>query len=294
MSDTLIYTIVVISAIGAISAIVLYYVSQKFQVFEDPRIDEVEALLPASNCGSCGYAGCRAFAEACVSSNQLTHLICPVGGSKTMNEVARHLGLAEVVVTNRSAVVRCNGTCEYRPRTSKYQGAPTCFAVASLYGGETDCTYGCLGFGDCVPVCLFDAIQMNPVSNLPEIDDLKCNGCGACVEACPKMLIELRKQMPKNRKVYVACRNRDKGPVASKACSVACTGCKKCVQFCSFNAIDVSHNLAFIDSDKCTLCRKCVSICPSGSILEINFPARKIKEETTNQELNLSQSTIAQ
>lgn len=282
MSDTLIYTILVISAIGAISAIVLFFVSQKFQVYEDPRIDEVEALLPSSNCGSCGYAGCRAFAEACVASDNLSQLSCPVGGADTMHTVARFLGLNAVSVTLRSAVLRCNGTCENRPKTSKYEGVATCAAVTSLYGGETDCQYGCLGFGDCVPVCLFDAIHMNSNTGLPEVDDIKCNACGACVDACPKMLIELRKQMPKYRKVYVACMNRDKGPVASKACKVACTGCKKCFQVCTFDAIEISNNLAFIDSAKCTLCRKCVPVCPSNSILEINFQERKIKEETSN------------
>ncbi len=284
MSDTLIYTIIVISAIGAISAIVLFIVSQKFQVFEDPRIDEVEALLPSSNCGSCGYAGCRAFAEACVASDNLSQLSCPVGGTDTMRDIAGFLGLDAVSVIPRTAVVRCNGTCKNRPKTSNYDGLATCVAVAALYGGETDCQYGCLGFGDCVAVCLFDAIHMDSKTGLPEIDDVKCNGCGACVDTCPKMLIELRKQMPKYRKVYVACMNRDKGPIASKACKVACTGCKKCVQVCTFEAIEMSSNLAFIDSAKCTLCRKCVSVCPSSSILEVNFPARKLKDETVLSE----------
>jgi len=278
MSDTLIYTIIIISAIGAFSAIVLYFVSQKFKVDEDPRVDDVEALLPSSNCGSCGFAGCRAFAEACVATDDLSLLSCPVGGNDTMQSLARYLGLNARPVSLRTAVVRCNGTCEYRPKTSKYEGVYSCALVTFLYGGETDCQYGCLGFGDCIPVCHFDAILMNSHTGLPEVDDIKCNGCGACVEACPKMLIELRKQMPKYRKVYVACRNKDEGPVATKACQVACTGCNQCQQACTFDAIKLNCNLAFIDSEKCTLCRKCVSVCPTNSILEINFPARKMKD----------------
>ncbi|MEI7424062.1 MAG: RnfABCDGE type electron transport complex subunit B [Prolixibacteraceae bacterium] len=279
MSETLLYTVIVISAIGAVSAVVLYWVSQKFQIFSDPRIDEVEALLPASNCGSCGFPGCRAFAEACVEAESMSHLSCPVGGTETMQAVAHFLGHEASHFKPRTAVLRCNGTCDVRPKTSIYVGVKTCLAVSSLYGGETDCQFGCLGYGDCVPVCQFDSIHMNPLTLLPEVDDDKCNGCGACVDACPKVLFELRRQMPKHRKIFVACRNQDEATIASKACVVACTGCSKCLEICTFDAIEMTKNLAYIDAEKCTLCRKCVSVCQSDTIKEINFPARKIKNE---------------
>ncbi len=280
MSDTLIYTVLVISIIGIISAIILYYVSQKFKVFEDPRIDSVEAILPAANCGGCGYAGCRAFAEACVNANDLSQLFCTVGGNDCMVSVADKLGLKAVYQTPKTAVVRCNGTCSHRPKTNTFDGALTCAIATSLYSGETGCSFGCLGFGDCVPVCKFDAIHMNSETGLPEIIDEKCTACGACVDACPKFIIELRKQMPKYRKIYVACVNKEKGGIASKACKVACIGCSKCQKVCEFDAIEISGNLAFIDSDKCKLCRKCVSVCPTSSILEVNFPPRKLIADT--------------
>jgi len=284
MSDTLIFTVLVISIIGIISAIILYYVSRKFKVFEDPRIDLVEAILPAANCGGCGFAGCRAFAEACVNANDLSDLFCTVGGNDGMSKVASTLGLTAVFKVPRTAVVRCNGTCTHRPKTNTFNGASTCAIASALYSGETGCSFGCLGFGDCVPVCKFDAIHMNAETGLPEIIDEKCTACGACVEACPKFLIELRKQMPKFRKIYVACMNKEKGGVASKACQVACIGCSKCEKACEFGAIQITNNLAFIDSDKCKLCRKCASVCPTSSILEINFPPRKLKEEITETE----------
>ncbi|HBL75260.1 MAG: ferredoxin [Bacteroidetes bacterium GWF2_42_66] len=279
MSLTIIYTIITLSAIGTSSAVFLYFVAQKFKVYEDPRINDIESTLPGANCGGCGHAGCHAFAEACVSKNDLSDLFCPVGGNDCMTEVASILGLEAVAQSPRVAVVRCNGTCENRPKTNQFDGTTSCAVASSLYSGDTACQYGCLGMGDCVVVCNFDAIHMNPVTGLPEVVDDKCVACGACVEACPKNLIELRKKAPKDRKIYVSCRNMDKGGVARKACSVACIGCSKCEKECNYDAITIENNLAFIDSDKCKLCRKCVTVCPTNSIIEINFPPRKIKTD---------------
>jgi Na+-translocating ferredoxin:NAD+ oxidoreductase RNF subunit RnfB len=120
---------------------------------------------------------------------------------------------------------------------------------------------------------------MNPVTGLPEVNDANCTACGACVKACPKDLFELRKRAKKDRKIYVACRNEDKGGPAKKSCQVACIGCSKCFKVCPFDAITMNNNLAFIDSDLCRLCRKCVPECPTNSILEIGFPPRKDKNE---------------
>lgn len=277
MSITVIYTIATLSAIGTSAAVILYFIARKFKVYEDPRIDEVEQALPGANCGGCGFAGCRAFAEACVKAKNLDDLNCPVGGNETMAKVAEILGLEAVKKDARVAFIRCNGTCDHRPKTNLYDGATTCAIAASVYSGETDCQWGCLGYGDCYNACDFDAIELRADLGVPKIIDDKCVACGACVEACPKDLIELRKRFPKDRKVVVACRNKDKGGVARKACSVACIGCGLCEKECKFDAITIENNLAFIDSDKCTLCRKCVSVCPTNAIIEENFPPRKIK-----------------
>ena len=279
MSITVVYTIVTLSAIGGASAVILYFVAQKFKVFEDPRIDEVEGALPGANCGGCGFAGCRAFAEACVKASNLDDLNCPVGGNDTMASVANTLGLEAVNKDPRVAFIRCNGTCDNRPKTSSFDGATTCAIASSVYSGESDCQFGCLGYGDCVDSCDFDAIDLREGMGVPLILDDKCASCGACVDACPKNLIEMRKKMPKDRKIVVACRNEDKGGVARRACSVACIGCNKCLQVCPFDAITMENNLAFIDSDKCKLCRKCVPVCPTNSIIEVNFPPRKAKPE---------------
>jgi H+/Na+-translocating ferredoxin:NAD+ oxidoreductase subunit B len=277
MSITVLYTIIILGLIGISAAVILYFVAQKFKVYEDPRIDQVEKALPGANCGGCGFAGCRAFAEACVKQNDLGGLNCPVGGNDTMGDVADILGLEAVKVDPRVAYIRCNGTCDNRAKTTFYDGAMTCAIASSVYGGETDCQYGCLGYGDCYDVCDFEAIDLRSELGVPKILDDKCVACGACIDACPKNLIELRKKFPKGRKVVVACRNEDKGGIARKECSVACTGCTRCEKECKFDAITIENNLAYIDSDKCTLCRKCVPVCPTNSIIEENFPPRKIK-----------------
>lgn len=276
MSTTILYTVLTLSIIGTLSAIILYFVAQKFKVNEDPRIDKIEAALPGANCGGCGYAGCRAFADACVSKGELADIFCPVGGNDTMGSVADILGIVAIKKDPRVAVLRCNGTCEFRPKTNIFDGAVSCTIAASLYSGDTGCQYGCLGCGDCVVACDFNAIHMNLLTGLPEVVDDKCVACGACVKACPKTLIELRKKAPKDRKIYVACRNEEKGGVARKSCSVACIGCSKCEKECKYEAITIVNNLAFIDANKCKLCRKCVSVCPTNSIIELNFAPRKI------------------
>jgi Na+-translocating ferredoxin:NAD+ oxidoreductase RNF subunit RnfB len=279
MSQIILFTILTLVAIGAAAAIILYFVAQKFKVYEDPRIDEVEDALPAANCGGCGFAGCRNFAETLVKSESWDDLFCPVGGNETMANAAALLGREAIEQAPRVAVVRCNGTPEFRPRNNVYDGAPTCTIAHSLYAGEGGCPHGCLGCGDCVSVCTFDAIHMDEVTGLPDVVDDKCTACGACVDACPRNIIELRKKNKKDRKIYVSCINEEKGAVAKKNCSVACIGCSKCFKVCPYDAITMENNLAFIDSEKCKLCRKCVVECPTSAILELHFPPRKPPKE---------------
>ncbi len=279
MNPTLLYTIISLSTLGLVSAIILYFVAQKFKVFEDPKIDMVEEALPSANCGGCGFPGCRNFAEACVKAGSLEELYCPVGGNDTMAKVAGILGVEAVEADPQVAVVRCSGSFENRPRTNVYDGAENCTIVHNLYTGDTDCPYGCLGLGECVDACDFDAMYMDEKTGLPVIIDDNCVACGACVEACPRDIIELRKRNKKDRKIFVSCVNEDKGGIAKKYCSVACTGCTKCFKVCPFDAITMNNNLAFIDSEKCKLCRKCVTECPTDAIHEINFPPRRVKEE---------------
>ena len=264
--EILIYTILTLCVLGVLAAVILYVVAQKFRVEEDPRIDEVEKMLPGANCGGCGFAGCRGMADALVKREDISDLYCPVGGADTMKRCAGYLGKSAPQKEAQTATVRCGGTCAKRPRTNRFDGAKSCAVAASLYVGETGCSYGCLGFGDCVQACQFGALSMDPETGLPVVDPDKCTACGACVKACPKGIIELRKRWPKNRAVYVSCVSKEKGAVVMKACKAGCIGCGKCEKVCAFGAITVENNLAYIDPQKCKLCRKCVNECPTEAI----------------------------
>ncbi len=275
MTDAILYTVGSLSGLGLISAFVLFVVASKFKVYENPKIGQVEEMLPNSNCGGCGLPGCRPFAEALVEREDISDLFCPVGGNDVMKRISGFLGRDVAEKDPLVAVLKCNGSCDARPRVNAYDGAKSCKISALTFAGDTGCDFGCDGHGDCVAVCDFDALYMDPVTNLPVVVTDNCTACNACVLECPKHLFELRPKKKKDLKIYVACMNQDKAGIAKAACSVACIACNKCVKVCPKDAITVENNLAYIHADLCTLCRKCVPVCPTNSIIETGFPPRK-------------------
>lgn len=280
MNNVVLFSVVVLGSLGLVSAVILYFIASKFKVYEDPKIDEVEAVLPKANCGGCGYPGCRAFAETSTKNakneKNLDGYFCPVGGNEVMQEVAGILGLEIEEKDPMIAVIRCNGSFAHSPDKVKFEGVTSCSFANALYAGEGGCQYGCLGLGDCVDACEFDAIYMNPETGLPVVND-KCTACGNCVTACPRDIIELRKKGHKDKRIFVSCVNKEKGAIAVKNCDVACIGCGKCEKVCNFDAITITGFLSYIDFEKCKLCRKCVEVCPTNSIWEVNFKPRKPK-----------------
>ncbi len=284
MNTVIIYAVITLSVIGILSAIILYFIAQKFKVIEDPRIDLVADKLAGANCGGCGFAGCRNLAEYIVKNESIDNIICPPGGNDVMKAIGPIIGQIAVERDPMIAVLRCNGTKTNSPAKANYDGLSSCFFAHNLFSGEGGCPNGCLGCGDCVESCKFDAMYMDKETGLPVISQENCIACGACVKACPRNIIELRLKGKKDRRIFVSCMNKEKGGPAKKNCVVACIGCGKCVKECKFDAITMENNLAYINFEKCTLCRKCVESCPTNAIWEVNFPERKKKAAESEAE----------
>lgn len=278
MDNLLINCILSLSGIGIIAATILYIASKKFKVFEDPKIDEVEQVLPGANCGGCGFAGCRNFAEAVVKAQDLSSLNCPVGGAECMANVASILGLAVTQSEPMIAVLRCNGSRKNAPPKVKYDGAINCKGAHNLFAGESGCSYGCLGLSDCVEVCKFDAIYMDEMTGLPVVNEDKCVACGACIRICPRNIYELRPKGHDGKRVYVACMNREKGAAAKKNCAVACIGCSRCTKVTASTSVTINNFLSYIDTkfnvgDHGPLVVGC---CPTKAIIGVNVKGEKL------------------
>lgn len=270
--NPILISVIILGSVGALAALALYAVSRRFAVSEDPRILEVEDVLPGANCGACGCNGCHDFAVKCVGQGGVDGLNCPGAGAEGMKRIAAVFGVEAAASVRNVAVLRCAGACASRREAAIYQGPLSCAIVSSVSAGPESCAYGCLGCGDCVGSCRFGAMTLNPDTRLPEIDQDACTGCGVCVDTCPRNLLQLRPYGPKGRRVWVSCSSLAPGAVARRNCSAACIGCGKCARTCPFGAITVENNLAVIDASKCRLCRKCVAVCPTGAIHTANFP----------------------
>ncbi len=262
----IIYAIAALGGLGILFGLVLGLADKKFAVEVDERVQAVRAAVAGANCGACGYAGCDAYAAAVVKG-EAPATACTPGGAKTVKAIAAIMGVDAEAAEPLVARVRCQGTCENVSLRYDYSGVQSCRAASGISGGPSACEFGCVGLGDCVAHCAFDAIQI--VDGVAVIDDDKCTGCGVCVSTCPRSIIQM---LPKDQTVVVMCRNEAIGRIARLQCKTACVGCKRCEKQCPSDSIHVINGVAIIDETTCTRCGACIPVCPMHCI--VNFYER--------------------
>jgi Na+-translocating ferredoxin:NAD+ oxidoreductase RNF subunit RnfB len=240
----LIIAITSMGGMGMLFAAGLSIADKKLRVEEDPRLARVLEELPGANCGGCGLPGCAAFAEGIIKGSvQIT--ACPVNSNEGAAAIAQIMGVEVTTSERLIARVFCQGGEYETAKKGVYQGIKTCVAATFAGGGEKLCSYGCIGYGDCVLSCPFDAMYMND-NGLPVVIDAKCTGCGNCVEACPRNIIELH---PESHKLFVLCKNEDSPKESRKICTRVCVGCGICVRLAGEGKMEMKNNLAVINYD---------------------------------------------
>lgn len=258
--NAILFPVVIVSIIGIVGGIILTVAAKFMSVPVDERVTNIREVLPGANCGACGFAGCDEYAEKLVHEGVATNL-CTPGGGEVASQVAALLGVEAGEVVAKRAIVKCAGTTETTRYIMDYQGPQTCEGNNYFYQGRRSCSHACLGYGDCVIVCQYDAIHV--VNGVAVVDPDACTGCGMCVRRCPNNLIQV---VPATSEVYVSCSSTDTGGFVRKVCKAGCIGCKRCEKTCEYGAITITNNLASIDPEKCTNCGACIPVCPTKVI----------------------------
>lgn len=251
--------------IGLICAAVLVTASKIMAVKENEKIPKIRECLPGANCGACGFAGCDGYAKALAETEGTPTNLCVPGGDSVSRKISELLGVEFEDVIEKVAVVHCSGDCRFTQDRVEYSGIESCAAAKLIFSSKGECSYGCMGLGDCAKACPNNAVCIE--SGIARINTKQCVGCGLCVKACPNTVISL---MDDVERAVVACNNKDKGAQTRKACKSGCIGCKKCEKVCPSGAIKVVNNLAQIDYSKCPDCEDfgiCARECTTGCII---------------------------
>jgi len=230
--------------LGCSFAVVLLIASIKLKVEVDPKVEQIHEVLPNLDCGACGFAGCRQYAKAILQNPELLGK-CTPGGAKAAEKIAIILNL-QISESGpaKKPVVHCLAHTDDKTYYATYQGIQSCIAANALANVQA-CNFGCLGFGDCVRACNFDALHI--VDGLATVDYQKCTGCGACSKACPRDLIEMVPFSHEDMMV-VACSSKESGKSTRSMCKVGCIGCNLCAK--QADMFSVENNLAVIDYEK--------------------------------------------
>lgn len=254
--------VAIVAVTGLVAGLGLAIASAVMAVPKDEKAEKIRECLPGANCGACGFSGCDGYAAALSKGETDNTALCAPGGNDAAKAIASVLGVEAGEVEPSAAVVLCKGHRQNAEEKYIYQGVDSCKMAVQLYGGPKNCTYGCVGLGDCVAACPYDAIHI--CDGVARINPIMCRACQMCVRTCPKGLIEM---MPLHRTMAaVTCKNHDKGAQTRKDCKVGCIGCMKCVKACEYDAVKVENFAAHVDYTKCVGCGKCHEACPTGSI----------------------------
>jgi len=263
MNGLFLITVSSVVGLGLFFGLILAVAEKKFEVETDQRFEELKNILPGANCGGCGYTGCGIFAQALLDGDADIDG-CPAGGSEVQEQIAQVLGVENKTDTRTQvACIMCQGGKKEVEEISEYQGISSCLGAELIEGGHKECLDGCLGLGDCVKVCPFDAVMIDE-RGIAAVDKELCTGCGQCVEVCPRNIIDL---IDSEDLVQVRCVSQTKGKRVRKICEVACIGCGLCEKECPFDAITVDNNLAEIDYKLCKNCGLCAKKCPTDAIM---------------------------
>ena len=272
----------ILGGLGLAFGLILAIASKVFYVEVDPRLDELNECLPGANCGGCGYAGCGGYAEA-VLKGEAPIGKCASGGDECAQKMAAIMGVKAEKVARRVAMVHCSGYkmtdedgneygMKYR---GNYEGLQSCAAAAKVGGnGPAVCKFGCLGFGDCVKSCQYDAIHID--KGVARVDFEKCVGCMSCATACPRQIIH---PVEYGKHTVIGCSSHAKGNITTRGCTIGCIGCGLCKKVCPHDAITLDRNLAVIDYSKCQNCGLCATVCPKRMIRDASAYVGPKKEK---------------
>jgi Na+-translocating ferredoxin:NAD+ oxidoreductase subunit B len=269
--------IATMGGLGFFFAGALAIADKKLRVEENPLIGEVNDALPNANCGACGNAGCYDFAVKLVEGKVALNG-CPVGGQDLVDTLSAVLGIEAGTSTKQVARILCKGgNTEAAKKEIEYKGPQNCAVMALISGGDKLCLYGCLGGGDCVEACQFNAMYMDD-NGMPVVIEELCTGCGLCVKACPRGVIEVH---PIDREVFVFCKNLDDPKTSRKVCSAACIGCAICSRK-SDGGVIMKDNLAIIDYSKLDLSKIPFDKCSTKAIGFLKEKKEKQEEAVVN------------
>nr|VFK01476.1 MAG: electron transport complex, RnfABCDGE type, B subunit [Candidatus Kentron sp. H]VFK01522.1 MAG: electron transport complex, RnfABCDGE type, B subunit [Candidatus Kentron sp. H]VFK05059.1 MAG: electron transport complex, RnfABCDGE type, B subunit [Candidatus Kentron sp. H] len=257
-----VHGVLVMAGLGLFFGVVLAVAYRFLRVAVDPRLEILEDALPSSNCGACGEPGCSALAQRLLARTHSPSL-CTVAGREVIEAIAKFLGVEAGRQEKRVARLHCAGGRKQAHQIAEYKGFDSCAAAAVVAGGGKGCLFGCLGLGDCMMVCTFDAIHMNQDS-LPVLDVDKCAACNDCVVVCPRDLFEI---LPISCQLFVQCSSPLAGEDALALCRVACDACGRCVVDAAPGLIRMQKNLPVINySAGCLAKPKATHRCPTGAI----------------------------